>query len=120
MLLARCTNYLSEAGTVAPLDEEMKILFENTKNEYSAQGKRCLLLARKVLKANTLTAEVGAEQDDLFLGHAKSDLTLVGLVAIADPLRPEIPEVVETLRGAGVRVAMVRSTYCFSHLVKPD
>lgn len=48
------------------------------------------------------------------LGHAKSGLTLVGLVAIADPPRPEIPEVVRTLRGAGVRIFMVTGDFALT------
>ncbi len=45
--------------------------------------------------------------EDEMTEQAKSDLTLVGLVAIVDPLRPEIHDVVLTLRGAGIRVFMV-------------
>ena len=32
---------------------------------------------------------------------------LVGLVSIVDPPREEIPQVVRTLRGAGIRIFMV-------------
>jgi sodium/potassium-transporting ATPase subunit alpha len=39
--------------------------------------------------------------------HARSDLTLVGIVGIVDPPRDEIPSVVSTLRGAGIRIFMV-------------
>ncbi len=42
--------------------------------------------------------------------QAKSGLTLVGLVAIVDPPRPEIPGVIRTLRGAGIRIFMVRGS----------
>jgi sodium/potassium-transporting ATPase subunit alpha len=40
--------------------------------------------------------------------HARTDLTLVGIVGIVDPPRDEIPYVVKTLRGAGIRIFMVR------------
>ncbi len=39
--------------------------------------------------------------------EALRGLTLVGLVAITDPLRPEIRDVISTLRVAGIRVFMV-------------
>lgn len=46
--------------------------------------------------------------------HAKSGLTLVGLVAIVDPPRPEIPQVIRTLRGAGVRIFMVTGDFALT------
>lgn len=39
--------------------------------------------------------------------QARSGLTLVGLVGIVDPPRPEIPSVIDTLRKAGIRIFMV-------------
>lgn len=75
------------------------------KNTYSSQGKRCLLLARKLLKGGKLPD--GADYEQSCLEEAKTGLTLVGLVAIVDPLRPEIRDVVSTLRGAGIRISMV-------------
>ncbi|KAK4927905.1 hypothetical protein LTR49_005327 [Elasticomyces elasticus] len=45
------------------------------------------------------------------MGRASSELILVGLIAIVDPPRPEIPEVVRILRGAGVRVFMVTGDF---------
>lgn len=75
---------------------------------YSSQGKRCILLARKVIRQDNLRYQPGTSQfEDEMTEQAKSDLTLVGLVAIVDPLRPEIHDVVLTLRGAGIRVFMV-------------
>lgn len=47
------------------------------------------------------------EYENIMTENAKQDLTIVGLVAIVDPLRPEIPNVVSTLRGAGIRISMV-------------
>ncbi len=41
--------------------------------------------------------------------EAKSGLTLVGLVGIVDPPRPEIPEVIRILKRAGIRIFMVGS-----------
>lgn len=46
-------------------------------------------------------------ENEMF-NQAKSGLTLVGLVGIVDPPRPEIPGVIDTLRTAGIRIFMVR------------
>lgn len=48
--------------------------------------------------------------------QANSGLILVGLVAIVDPLRHDIVEVVSTLRGAGVRIAMVTGDFALTAL----
>ncbi|KAK0959900.1 hypothetical protein LTR91_020583, partial [Friedmanniomyces endolithicus] len=45
------------------------------------------------------------------MGRASTELILVGLIAIVDPPRAEIPEVVRILRGAGVRVFMVTGDF---------
>jgi sodium/potassium-transporting ATPase subunit alpha len=45
------------------------------------------------------------------MAQASRGLTLVGMVAIADPPRAEIPHVVQTLRGAGIRVYMITGDF---------
>ena len=80
-----------------------------TKDQWSSQGKRVILLARKVVrKAEILSGPQTTQFEKEIMGHANSDLTFVGLVGIVDPPRDEIPSVVQTLRGAGIRIFMVR------------
>lgn len=79
-------------------------MIEDIKDQWSSQGRRVILLARKILSkdqdgSNDMESEV--------LERARNGLTLVGLVSIVDPPRDEIPEVVRTLRGAGIRIFMV-------------
>ncbi|RDA84279.1 hypothetical protein CP532_3350 [Ophiocordyceps camponoti-leonardi (nom. inval.)] len=118
ILLGRCSRYVSPSGELMPLDDEAAATFESIKNIYSSQGKRCLLLARKILPAATIAGlEPGTSKyEEAMTEVAKTDLTLVGLVAIVDPLRPEIRDVVSTLRGAGVRIAMVTGDFALTAL----
>ena len=95
---------------IVPLDDQARATFEHIKNMYSSQGKRCLLLARKVI------AKSADSHENLATEEAKSGLTIVGLVAIVDPLRPEIPEVTATLRAAGIRINMVCPPSSLSYL----
>ncbi|ORX34538.1 hypothetical protein BD324DRAFT_610112 [Kockovaella imperatae] len=44
------------------------------------------------------------------------ELTAVGLLSLVDPPREEIPEVVKTLRGAGIRVMMVTGDFALTAL----
>ncbi|KAG5960414.1 hypothetical protein E4U58_004659 [Claviceps cyperi] len=59
-----------------------------------------------MLKAAQIRGE-NPDYEKLATEKAKTRTTLVGFVAIIDPLRPEIPDVVSTLRGAGIRFSML-------------
>lgn len=68
-----------------------------------------ILLARKVLPASDIMPLPSSREfESEVMNHAKTGLVLVGLVGIVDPPREEIPDVVRTLRRAGVRIFMVR------------
>jgi sodium/potassium-transporting ATPase subunit alpha len=95
-------------GESRPLDENTRSSIERTKDLWSSQGKRVILLARKVLfKDNILSEPTSSNFESEVMDHAKSSLTLVGLVGIVDPPRDEIPSVISILRRAGIRIFMV-------------
>ncbi|KAI0397631.1 hypothetical protein F5Y17DRAFT_414011 [Xylariaceae sp. FL0594] len=117
VLISRCSFYTNNAGETAPMNEDTKAEFENLKNRYSSQGKRCILLARKVLRHSDIPYDTSSNEfEDAVQKQAKTDLTFVGLLAIVDPLRPEIPDVVRTLRGAGIRIFMVTGDFALTAL----
>jgi sodium/potassium-transporting ATPase subunit alpha len=112
ILLPRCGSYMDASGYIERLDDERRIELEKTKDHWSAQGKRVILLAQKrVEKLQSDPIEQPREYENEILEFAKSELTIVGLVAIVDPPRPEIPDVVRTLRGAGIKVFMVTGDF---------
>ncbi|GIZ44915.1 hypothetical protein CKM354_000809900 [Cercospora kikuchii] len=112
ILLPRCTSYIDVDGTVKSMTEQDKRTLEGMKDFWSSQGKRVILLAEKPLKDLPFDpVEQPREYERDILGRAASDLVLGGLVGIVDPPRPEIPEVVSTLRGAGIRVFMVTGDF---------
>ena len=109
ILLERVTSYVGPSGTALPLDEVTLQSIEATKDEWASQGRRVLLLARKAISGSTFPPGMSSTvlENEMFK-QAKSGLTLVGLVGIVDPPRPEIPGVIDTLRTAGIRIFMVR------------
>ncbi len=108
VLISRCSHFTTNSGDARPFDGDARAAFEEVKDRYSSQGKRCILLARRVVRQADLLNQPGTGQfEDEIHEHARAGLTLVGLVAIVDPLRPEIRDVVSTLRGAGIRFFMV-------------
>jgi Ca2+-transporting ATPase len=63
----------------------------------AADGLRVLALARRELDGQVPATAADAEQD----------LELLGLVGMADPVRPEAPEAIARCRQVGIRVVMV-------------
>jgi sodium/potassium-transporting ATPase subunit alpha len=67
-----------------------------------------ILLARKVVcKEHIRELTTSARYEEEVMHHARTGLTFVGILGIVDPPRDEIPSVVSTLRGAGIRIFMV-------------
>lgn len=112
VLIARCSHYTSGNGESLPLDQETRTVTENIKDRWSAQGKRVILLARKIIQSHDIRATPGTQQFEAeVFDHSKTGLTLVGLVGIVDPPRDEIPDVVRILRRAGIRIFMVTGDF---------
>ena len=91
-------------------------MIEGIKNDWSAEGKRVILLARKTLPAQQPV--MSNELESGIMESAKTGLTLVGLVGIVDPPRAEVPGNVRTLRGAGIRVFMVSIPSQMAHVLR--
>ncbi|PON28873.1 Na,H/K antiporter P-type ATPase [Trichoderma gamsii] len=112
VLLSRCSKYVGEDGEVHEFDQAIRWSIEEAKNSWSSEGKRVLALARKVLPGSIIQTN---PEDNSFereaLELARTGLTLIGLVAIEDAPREEVPSVIETLHRAGIRTAMVTGDF---------
>lgn len=108
VLISRCTSFIDRHGDTKILDPIASTAIVRTKDQWSSEGKRVILLARKVVPRKDIRSEpTSTHFEDEIMEHAKTGLTLVGIVGIVDPPRDDIPYVVRTLRGAGIRVFMV-------------
>ncbi|KAB5583399.1 putative H /K ATPase alpha subunit [Coniochaeta sp. 2T2.1] len=117
VLIDRCSHFVSNTGVEQPFDTTIRTALEEMKDTYSSQGKRCILLARKIIhKVDVKSGPGWTAYETEMTEQAKTGLTLVGLVAIVDPLRPEIRDVVSTLRGAGIRIFMVTGDFALTAL----
>ncbi len=96
VLLQRAACYF-DGSDRKPLDEKMRKAFENAYTELAKKGLRTLALAKRVLPPDTKL-----EPDDV-----ERELTLLGVVGIIDPPRPEVPEAIKTAQKAGIRVVMI-------------
>jgi P-type Ca2+ transporter type 2C len=94
-LLARCTDVEWE-GRRGPLTERDRAAAVAAGDALASQGLRVLAVARRELDGPR------PAQDE-----AESALTLLGLVGMLDPPRPEVTDAVAACRRAGVRIVMV-------------
>ncbi|HUF32586.1 MAG TPA: cation-transporting P-type ATPase [Acidimicrobiales bacterium] len=99
-LLARATHAIGPGGFPIPIAEALDRL-EAHNERVAGQGLRVLAVADREL-AEGWRAE--AEDDPLAIVH---DLTVVALVGILDPPRPQVRSAIATARRAGVRVTMI-------------
>ena len=95
-------DVILEDGVDVPLTPGRRQHIENVNREMGRAGLRVLAVARRHL--DELPAEVSAET-------IESGLTLIGLVAMTDPARPEVRPAVERARRAGIRTMMITGDY---------
>jgi len=83
-VLARCTSFFDESGALVPLRDPERQSFERMINEMASQGLRTLCLTQKEIDASELPFKEAPE----------FGLSLIAIVGIKDPVRPEVPEAV--------------------------
>ena len=96
VLLDRAAWYL-EGGERKPLDGAARTRFIEAYTNLAKKGLRTLALAKR-----TLPDEVKLDTDEV-----ENNLTLLGIVGIIDPPRPEVPEAIRTAQRAGIKVVMI-------------
>lgn len=96
VLLERASAIQTEAGPVA-LDAEGRDAFRDAYQHMAEDGLRTLALAYRDLPQQTALDEETVERD----------LTLLGVVGILDPPRPEARAAIEKAEKAGVRTVMI-------------
>ncbi|HWB68417.1 MAG TPA: HAD-IC family P-type ATPase, partial [Solirubrobacterales bacterium] len=94
-VLGLCTEVGSPAGQV-PLDGGRRSEIEGLVDSYADEGLRVLAVARR----STLQTPPSREE-------AEEGLTLLGLVAMLDPPRPEVAGAVARCHEAGIRIIVI-------------
>ncbi len=82
------------------LDETQKARIAGVVDELAADGLRVLAVARGAFEGQDWPA---SEHD--------FDFAFIGLLGLADPVRPEVPAAVAECRAAGIRVIMITGDY---------
>ena len=99
VLLARTGRQLDTAGETM-LDEAARKQWERANEKLASQALRVLALATTTLPADRF------DPDGDLMGWMQ-DLTLIGLVGIIDPPRPEARDAIALCKHAGIEVKMI-------------
>ena len=109
-LINRCTKFLNEFGEVEDMNPDANTKIIEAAHLYARRGMRCLALAYGDLPpGSNLDMESDSVQnsDGSPAFEAETNLVLLGLVGIEDPLRAEVPLAIEKCYRAGIDVRMV-------------
>ena len=101
VILPLCDTILEE-GQDVPLNPARRQHIENTIRDLGQGGLRVLAITYRDL--DELPAQVTADE-------IERGLSLIGLVAMIDPARPEVRPAVEQARSAGIRTMMITGDY---------
>ena len=112
VLFPSCSYIMKPDGTILDLDEPTLARVSTLQAEWSNSGLRVLALCRRSLASTKISPESMSKSEMEETVHSEfRGLTLVGLVGIRDPPRADVPEAVNIIRRAGVRVFMVTGDF---------
>jgi Ca2+-transporting ATPase len=101
VMLSLCDTIL-EGGVDVPLTTGRRQHIENVIRDLGQDGLRVLAVAYRHME------EV---PDELNADEVEKNLSLIGLVAMTDPARPEVKTAVKKARQAGIRTMMITGDY---------
>ncbi|KXT00076.1 hypothetical protein AC578_5807 [Pseudocercospora eumusae] len=104
-IIERCTHCLvGSDGKQAQLSAKFASLLQKEVQDLANRGLRVIALASvdNVTNPLTKTAKTSKEYNELEQG-----MTLLGLVGMLDPPRPEVAEAIAKCRSAGIRVVVI-------------
>lgn len=105
-VLPRCTRQAAGEGPDRPLGPADRAALDQVVAAWADEGLRVLAVAGRTVAPDDVA---GLTRDDV-----EGDLTLLGLVAMADPPRPEVAAAVARCHTAGIRLLMVTGDHALT------
>ncbi|EJD74009.1 calcium ATPase [Loa loa] len=113
IILTRCSYMLGPEGKIKPFDiEQQQEMTRNVIEPMASDGLRTIGLAYKDYIPSGKTA---AQNDTVYEGEidwedeeaVRMEMTVIAIIGIQDPVRPEVPAAIERCQKAGITVRMV-------------
>ncbi|NUT37027.1 MAG: HAD-IC family P-type ATPase [Hamadaea sp.] len=100
VLIARAASYRDPSGEIVPVTDANRSLASQANDRIAAAGERVMVVAQRDFDPATF---------DPAADHIEEvrDLTLLAMVGIVDPPRPEAKAAIAECRAAGIRVRMI-------------
>jgi magnesium-transporting ATPase (P-type) len=105
-ILELCSN-IYKNGQEMPIDDSMRQKAMEANDEYARGGLRVLAIALRRMPREGMPAGLSGYTPEL----VEREMTFLGLVAMADPPRPEVAEAVGKCHRAGIRIIMITGDY---------
>jgi Ca2+-transporting ATPase len=100
VLISRGGSFRSPDGTIVPVTDENRHLALEANDRIAEGGERVMVVAQRDFDPATFDRD-GDHLDQV------TDLTLLAMVGIVDPPRPEAKDAIARCKGAGIRVRMI-------------
>ncbi|KAF7305091.1 Calcium ATPase transmembrane domain M-containing protein [Mycena kentingensis (nom. inval.)] len=111
VLFGRCASVAKADGATTGFNAEAVTQAQAKQQLWSSHGQRVLALCRRELDDTLKLDHMGPEALETLMYEELQSLTLVGLVGIRDPPRPDVPDAITVIRRAGVRVFMITGDF---------
>ena len=102
-VLASSTSIAEANGNVSPLDDASRAAITAAVERYAHRGLRVLAVAQSPLRPG---ASLASSRDEV-----ERDLVFLGIIALFDPLRAEVPDAVARCHAAGIRIIVITGDY---------
>lgn len=99
--------YVRIGGMDVAMTEDMYQEAMDMNDQYARNGLRVLAIATKSIPCEALPEHL----EDCTAAHVENGLTLLGLIAMVDPPRPEVAKAVSKCHQAGIRIIMITGDY---------
>jgi calcium-translocating P-type ATPase len=96
-VLARCVQAMEDGREPVPLDDPRRVALAERLEDLASQGLRLIACASRELGTESPTDRAAVERD----------LTLLGFVALSDPVRDAVPDAVRRAHDAGITVHVI-------------
>ncbi len=101
-VLDRCTHVVWD-GRRRSLDDQLRDVVRTADDAMARQSLRVLGVATRAVATDRWDRD-----------HIESELTLIGLVGMVDPPRPEVDDAVQACHRAGIRIVMVTGDHALT------
>jgi len=110
-VFTRCKTILVD-GKPVPITDELKASFNIGVESLARRGERVLGFAQKFLDPTAYPKDFSFQQEKPYNNVLEGDdLCFVGLMALLDPPRPQVPPAVISCQNAGIQVIMVTGDF---------